>query len=139
MLLQALEERYQTSSEKSEPLLAFDYAKLQIEHIMPQSWAANWPLGEQYSALERDTFVQNIGNLTLVSSKLNPSLSNAAWRVQDSDQCKSAQLARHSALRLNAALLDEYSGEWNEVAIQARAKSLFEAAKAIWSSPLALS
>jgi hypothetical protein len=139
MLLQAIEERYQSSGGKSEPLLPFDYAKLQIEHIMPQSWAANWPLGESYSALERDTFVQNIGNLTLVSNKLNPSLSNSAWRVDGSDNCKSAQLAKHSGLRLNALLLDEYSGDWNEAAIQQRAGSLFEQARLIWPSPSALS
>jgi hypothetical protein len=139
MLLQAIEERYQSSGGKSEPLLPFDYAKLQIEHIMPQSWAANWSLGDGYTALERDTFVQNIGNLTLVSSKLNPSLSNSAWRVDGSDNCKSAQLAKHSALRLNALLLDEYSGEWNESTIQQRAGSLFEQARLIWPSPSALS
>jgi hypothetical protein len=138
MLLQAIEERYQTNSGKSEPLLPFDYARLQIEHIMPQSWAANWPLGDGCSALERDTFVQNIGNLTLVSNKLNPSLSNSAWRVDGSDNCKSAQLAKHSGLRLNALLLDEYACEWNESAIQQRAGSLFEQARLIWPAPSTL-
>jgi hypothetical protein len=135
MLLQALEERYQTISGKSEPLLPFDYAKLQIEHIMPQSWAANWPLGHVHSALERDTFVQNIGNLTLVSSKLNPSLSNSAWFVPGSTNCKSAQLAKHSGLRLNHHILGKHAEHWDEEAIQQRADTLFEEARIIWPSP----
>lgn len=134
MILQALEERLQSQTAKSEPLLAFDYAKLQIEHIMPQSWAANWPLNG-YSALERDTFVQNIGNLTLVSEKLNPTLSNSPWNVEGSTKCKRAQLARHSALRLNAQLLNEHADHWDEEAIQKRAADLFEAARLIWSPP----
>ena len=132
MLLQALEERYQTNSGKSEPLLPFDYAKLQIEHIMPQSWAANWPLGQTHSALERDAYVQNIGNLTLVSNKLNPSLSNSAWFVDGSTNCKSAQLAKHSGLRLNRHILEEHAQEWNEEAIRRRSDALFEEARKIW-------
>lgn len=134
MILQAIEERYQSSGGKSEPLLPFDYAKLQIEHIMPQSWAANWPLHDGYSALERDTFVQNIGNLTLVSRKLNPTLSNSAWYEEGSTTCKKAQLAKHSSLQLNQNLLNEYPGEWDEESIRDRADALFQEAKAIWMS-----
>ncbi|MFC3713209.1 DUF262 domain-containing protein [Sphingoaurantiacus capsulatus] len=132
MILQALEEHYQQDVSKTEPLLTFDFAKLQIEHIMPQSWAAHWPLAEAGDPLLRDDRVQNIGNLTLVSEKLNPSLSNGPWHVEGSVNCKSAQLAKHSALRLNKLLLDGQSGGWTEQDIEGRADSLFAGARSVW-------
>jgi hypothetical protein len=131
MLLQAIEELYQAEATKAEPVLKFDYSKLTIEHIMPQSWAANWPLPAGTDIVERETLVQNIGNLTLVSKKLNPSLSNSAWLVEGSDSCKRAGLAAHSDLKLNKRLLADHLA-WDEKSIRIRADSLFEAAASIW-------
>ena len=136
MILQSLEESYQARGGRSEPLLPFDYAKLQIEHIMPQSWATNWPLQADFSALERDTYVQNIGNLTLVSSKLNPTLSNSAWHLEGSPNCKRALLSKHTKLGLNHNLLIQNPDKWSESDIRERANALFVDAKAIWPSPL---
>lgn len=132
MILQALEERHQVDLGKSEPVRNFNYTKLQIEHIMPQSWAANWPLTDGQDAFERDVLVQNIGNLTFVSDKLNPSLSNSAWFIEGSTQCKSAQLAKHSDLRLNKHLLEKHPISWTEEGIRDRADRLFEEARKIW-------
>jgi hypothetical protein len=138
MMLQAIEERYQTDLGKSEPIRNFNYAKLQIEHVMPQSWAANWPLPEGVSAFDREVLVQNIGNLTFVSEKLNPSLSNSAWFVEGSPKCKSAQLAKHSDVRLTKRLLEQFPTSWTEDGIRARAEQLFEQARDIWPSAAAL-
>jgi len=132
MMLQALEEHYQSDLGKSEPLREFNYAKLQIEHVMPQSWAANWPLPEGLDPFEREVLVQNIGNLTFVSEKLNPSLSNSAWFVEGSVKCKSAQLAKHSDVRLTKYLLEQNPTSWTEDGIRARATLLFEQARQIW-------
>ena len=79
MILQAMEHRHQTLNGKAEPLLTFDWSKLQIEHIMPQTWDPHWPLPEDLSIEQRKINVQGIGNLTLVSKKLNPLLSNGPW------------------------------------------------------------
>jgi uncharacterized protein with ParB-like and HNH nuclease domain len=137
MILQAIEERYQAQASKSEPVLHFDYSKLTIEHVMPQKWAANWPLPTGQDITRRETLIQNIGNLTLVSGKLNPSLSNAAWNAQGSNPGKRAGLQQHSDLKLNKRLLMDYQ-EWNETTIEHRAKTLFDDAKAIWPSAAAL-
>lgn len=135
MILQALEERYQANPGKSEPVRQFDYAKLQIEHIMPQNWGANWPLAEGQNAIERDILIQNIGNLTLVSDRLNASLSNSKWFIEGSSQCKSAQLGKHSDVRLNKHVLAEHPTWWSEEGIKARADHLFEEARQIWPAP----
>lgn len=56
---------------------------LTIEHVLPQEWTANWPLPDGVeplqARLERDVAKQRIGNLTLVTGKLNPKMSNAGW------------------------------------------------------------
>lgn len=137
MILQAMEERYQDLASKSEPILHFDFSKLTIEHIMPQSWGANWPLPAGQDVTHRETLIQNIGNLTLVSGKLNPHLSNAAWHIEGSDQCKRARLQLHSDLKLNRRLLMAYP-DWNDATIRHRAASLFEEARAIWPDSDAL-
>jgi len=138
MILQALEEHYQQTATKAEPVLKFDYSKLTIEHIMPQSWAANWPLPPDVDVSVRETLIQNIGNLTLVSGKLNPSLSNSPWFNEGSDSCKRSGLAAHSDLKLNKRLLAEHPVSWNERSIRSRAETLFEAAKVIWPSASAI-
>ena len=80
MILQAIEEHYHKQDTKAEPIAQFDYQKLQIEHIMPQKWQTHWPVnGGEEAVHRRDAKINTIGNLTLVSDKLNPSLSNAPW------------------------------------------------------------
>ncbi|RYH00361.1 MAG: DUF262 domain-containing protein [Alphaproteobacteria bacterium] len=132
MLLQAMEEHFQSEASKSEPVLKFDYSKLTIEHVMPQAWHTHWPITPGIEPPERDRWVQNIGNLTLVSGKLNPSLSNSAWQVDGSAQGKRIGLSAHSDLKLNKILLSEAAEIWDEAAIAERAKRLFQAASVIW-------
>jgi hypothetical protein len=139
MILQALDEHYLKSDTKSEPIVHFDYSKLQIEHILPQAWQANWPIqGGQEAVQLREAKINTIGNLTLVSEKLNPSLSNAAWLSPD-PQKKGKRLAvnDHSALRINANLVKAYPTHWDEACIDERAKTLFKAACEIWPAPAA--
>lgn len=131
MILQALEEAYQAKCHKSEPILTFDLSRLQIEHIMPQSWQEHWPLVEGGVTPEaRSWAVDGIGNLTLVSARLNPSLSNGPWS-EPADACKRDGLDEHSKLELNRRLLSAY-GSWDEKTIDARAEDLFGEARVIW-------
>lgn len=107
---------------------------LTIEHVMPQSWEANWPLPESVEKLEatndRNRLIHTIGNLTLVTSRLNPSLSNAPW----DDKCKT--LADHSVLFLNKVLLKESQDiEWDEQFIQSRSKRMAELVAEVWPGP----
>ena len=133
MILQALEHRYQSRNGKSEPLMSFDWSQLQIEHIMPQSWETHWPLPDDITADERRANLQGIGNLTLVSKKLNPSLSNGPWSDLDADKPgKRSGLHAHTMLMINRKLLDDHNDNWSDKAIGARAEQMFTDAKDIW-------
>lgn len=102
MILQALERRYQSRNGNAEPLMSFDWSQLQIEHILRQGWETHWPLPEGLTAAERKANIQGIGNLTLVSKKLNPSLSNAPWFDLDA-----ARPGKRSCLNASTMLDDQ--------------------------------
>lgn len=122
MLLEAFEASlYQGKSERIEIL-----DDLTVEHIMPQRWIENWPIGDNsVEAREaREALLHTFGNLTLVTDKLNPSLSNAGWNE------KRQVLQQHSALALNRELLKSES--WNEAAIRQRDRQIADKALQIW-------
>ncbi len=137
MILQAMEEHYQREGVKGEPIVAFDFSGLEIEHIMPQEWKRHWPLPEGEKARQdREDRLHKIGNLTLVSGKLNPTLSNAAWRyMEEGKKGKREAVDDHSKLQLNARLVKKYRTAWTEASIDTRGEDLFEAARAIWPAP----
>lgn len=131
MILQAIEEDLQRRNLKAEPILTFDLSRLQIEHVMPQSWQEHWPLPEEgVTAEARSWAVDGIGNLTLVSERLNPSLSNGPWTGAPG-ACKRDGLHAHSKLELNRRLLDGHE-DWHEERMLIRADELFEQARRIW-------
>ena len=100
-----------------------------IEHVMPQSWQKHWPLPSNVNEYERDRRVQTLGNLTLLSSKLNSSVSNSNWGD------KKKEFNEHDLLKLNKRLLD-FGGEvWTDDKIQERTEYLAKLILAIWSVP----
>lgn len=117
-----------SKSRYAENLLVLD--KLTIEHLMPQSWEAHWPLPGDKHHLEaeqaRAQRIHRLGNLTLVTKRLNPKLSNGPWETKRSD------ILSHSALSLNRNLPDE----WNERSIDTRGATLASLAIGIWPGPL---
>jgi hypothetical protein len=133
MILQALEHRYQSRNGKAEPLMSFDWSQLQIEHIMPQSWETHWPLPGNIAVDERRANIQGIGNLTLVSKKLNPTLSNGPWLDLDAERLgKRSGLHAHTMLMINRKLLDSHKDKWSDETISVRAAQLFADARNIW-------
>lgn len=133
MILRAIEEQYQREGMKSEPVLTFNFDKLEIEHILPQGWEAHWPLNESITTREdRNWWLHGIGNLTLISGSLNKELSHGPWIAVDDAPSKRRGLQLHSKLDLNARLLRDHPDVWNEAKMKARANSLFETAKHIW-------
>lgn len=109
---------------------------LTIEHIMPQKWDGRWPLPSRERNVEkamelrdnRNRIIHTIGNLTLVSGRLNPKLSNSSWAK------KRKELKKHAVLFLNKELVDEAPSAWNENTIAERAKRLSSVAAQIWPS-----
>jgi uncharacterized protein with ParB-like and HNH nuclease domain len=136
-ILRALEEHMRTVDGLTESFAV--PAKLEIEHVMPQSWEANWPLpsGEPLTgkvAESRHERVHTIGNLTLVTKKLNGTLSNAAWSTDTDDApCKRRTIKTYSLMMLSKDIVDRV--EWNENLIADRAIALFDQARKIWPSP----
>lgn len=107
---------------------------LQIEHVMPQSWRQHWPLPddgrpEAERAAEREVAVNRLGNLTLVTDRLNPSLSHAAWPV------KRQGLLEYSLLAMNRELADQHPTAFDEEAIAARGERLAREILALWPGP----
>jgi hypothetical protein len=105
------------------------HGNLSIEHILPQEWIERWPLpdGSRGMTLEelydakpedpraeltrrRNSALDTLGNLTIVTQSLNSSVSNGAWKE------KKIELLNSSLLPLNQQLRVE--DHWDESAIQ---------------------
>ena len=100
-----------------------------IEHLMPQSWHASWPLPEGADEYERDLRVHRLGNLTLLTSSLNSKVSNGPW------EGKTGKLKENDVLLLNSELVHNYLSYWDENAVDARTDSLIETILCIWKVP----
>lgn len=111
----------------------FEYQALQIEHVLPRSWEQSWPIRTEGQATDvlrkqkREAVINRIGNLTLVSSPLNPAMSNGPWVD------KKAALSEHSNLKLNAQIVSAQT--WDETTIENRARDLAAVACRIWPRP----
>ena len=108
---------------------------LTIEHIMPQSWEKNWPLPveektdpmrEQKAIQRRYRLINSLGNLTLVTGSLNPTLSHSAWTV------KRPEILKYGKLNLTQYFYGHEADEWNEEKIEQRTKYLAKHMKEIW-------
>jgi len=134
LLLGAVDTRLQSDDyHKGEPVKPIKYDALQVEHVLPIKWQQHWEIeatdpGEKIVLeQERAGHVHRIGNLTLVSERLNPAMGNAPWKE------KKTALKKHSHLRLNARLREETV--WNEDAIRARGEWLAGVVASIWPGP----
>lgn len=140
MILRAIEEREMATSKLGEPIVSFNFDALQVEHILPQKWEQHWPLPEGADRLQRDHRVHGIGNLTLVSASLNPSLSNAPWKDWTAagkiQPGKRSGLNQHSNLHLNRKIVTAHPDAWDESCIDARALDLFATARELWPRPV---
>jgi Protein of unknown function DUF262/Protein of unknown function (DUF1524)/Restriction Enzyme Adenine Methylase Associated len=105
-----------------------------IEHVMPQAWIKHWPLPAGGSESERDARIHRLGNLTLLTKKLNSAVSNGPWL---GDGGKAAHLQEKDVVLLNSKLLKAYaSKQWDEAGIDSRTGQTIDAILAIWPVPL---
>lgn len=119
---------------------------LTIEHILPQSWTAHWPLSDGSRGLDwaelsnaehddpvaimtraRNSALQTFGNLTLLTQELNSSVSASAFSKK-----KPAMLSM-SLLPINQQL-HKYP-VWNDATIRERGEELLAHAVRLWPSP----
>lgn len=143
-LLVGLENQLQSGKTEPGRHLSSTDSKLNIEHLMPQEWGKHWPLPDQHSEadfLRRTTAIHQLGNLTLVTTKLNPSLSNKNWEF------KRPAIQKHSLLRLTTGSVlskpesandfeeESWSVRWDESRIVARTRHLTGVALETWPRP----
>jgi hypothetical protein len=102
--------------------------KYAIEHIMPRKWMMHWPLPDGAGTEERDRLIHTLGNLTLLTGKLNSKVSNAPWPGESGKQ---VCLKAHDVLFLNRGL----GTSWDDNTIRRRTKELAEAIIRIWPVP----
>jgi hypothetical protein len=114
-----------------------------VEHIMPQEWIPNWRLPdgskgmtpqELYQVGEHDTraiatrkrngAVQCLGNLTILSTRLNSAQQNYGWEQ------KLPVMLKHSLLPLNQSFSEAKT--WDEDAIHMRGEETLSRALNIW-------
>lgn len=143
LLLSAIDAHLR-ATDPHQPFASIDYSKLQIEHVMPQSWESNWPImdnGLRATRNENDPFwvnasdernraVNRLGNLTLVTGSFNGHLSNGSWSL------KRAEFAKQNTLVVNFSIANADS--WDEDRINSRAAQFAVVASDIWPSPDAL-
>ncbi|WP_334153808.1 GmrSD restriction endonuclease domain-containing protein [Tepidimonas sp.] len=104
-----------------------------IEHLMPQAWNKHWPLPPGGSEADRDAHIHRLGNLTLLTKKLNSTVSNGPWLGATG---KARHLQEKDVVLLNSKLLKEYaSKQWDEAGIDTRTKQMFDTILAIWPVP----
>jgi hypothetical protein len=95
--------------------------------MMPVKWEKNWLEGEMTAEEKaiRGKKLRTLGNLTLVTKRLNSKMQNAAWKD------KKVYLRKYASLPLTAAYLDRST--WDEAAIEERAADLAATARKIWA------
>ena len=118
-------------------------SQLTIEHIMPQAWLEYWPLPDGSKGMatqevleseegnsvaeatrRRNSVLDVLGNLTILTQALNSTVSNGAWNI------KKPEMLKASLLPINQQLIAYDT--WTEETIDRRGKELFERAKSIW-------
>ena len=94
---------------------SIDYDNVNIEHIIPQK-PESWGLTKE----EIKGYVHRIGNLTLISKRLNSQMGNI-------DLENKLPILKKSGLKINEDLIDDIESNnniWNEKSILDRSKKL---------------
>jgi len=107
--------------------------KYVIEHVMPRKWTMHWPHPDGARGEgEREALIHTIGNLTLLTSRLNSKVSNGPWLGETG---KKHGLEAHDVLLLNRELIKSASEEWTDAAILSRSDELSNTIMEIWPAP----
>jgi hypothetical protein len=95
-----------------------------LEHILPQKPTASWRASFSALATPED-YVQRIGNLTLLTAKINNNIANKSFHV------KQRLAFKKSKLKINES--PKRVTKWGDKEIELRQKQLAKAALQVWS------
>lgn len=129
MLLLALEAAHSTHFQEHVELTP---SFLTVEHVLPQAYYPHYPIEEPSweKTIRREQMLHTIGNLTLLTHRLNSSVSNGPFTE------KAVAIAGQSKLALNVYFQGHgESAAWAEEDILARGEALFAYAHTIWPRP----
>jgi len=116
---------YQKNNELND-VTKLSSSNFSVEHIMPKMWEENWSMDNmsEQAKLERDKLLLTLGNLTLITKKLNSKMKNDSWNN------KKETLRKYSSLQMTTDYL--MINNWEESAIEKRANDLAKLAVEIW-------
>ena len=104
-----------------------------IEHVMPRKWHIHWSLDNPGAdEAERDRILHTLGNLTLLTRKLNSKVSHAPWIGTPG---KRDGLEEHDVLLMNREILKTAPTQWTDEAIRTRTRQMAEIIIRIWPVP----
>ena len=137
---------------------------LQIEHILPTSWHEHWPLqsGAAVKGSTQEEHIKNggalleqkvveemerrqrlknsLGNLTILTSSLNPSIGNQGWALKSGEKGIGESLLQINKHIVQTSQWSERFTDtpnektvWDEDLILARSRALSKTINAIWS------
>lgn len=115
-----------------------------LEHIMPQKWEKNWSdvpsydregdVVEETDDIERvrSQAIYEIGNMTLLNSKLNTSISNGKFYDKINGKAGKKGIKDLADLRITRDIIG--NDDWNENKIYARTLELENKIREIWDA-----
>lgn len=140
---------------------------LHIEHILPTSWHQYWPLKSGHAVLgsthiehldnggellpqevvqeieHRQLLKNTLGNLTVLTKTLNPSIGNQGWNLKSGDKGIGESLLQLNKQITRTSLWDELydnlsdgKNVWDEEMILSRSKLLSSIVNELWPSSL---
>lgn len=99
----------------------FESDSFNIEHILPQNPEKDW---DAFTDEEVDSMAYRLGNMTLLSKKVNKKLSNAGFALKK-------EVFSESQFELTRKIAEE-NDEWTSARIAVRQKSLAKLATTVW-------
>lgn len=122
--------------------LCYNYT---LEHVMPVKWDKYWSgipvLDDQGQEMDQDNpdrigerakAIYNLGNMILLTGKLNSALNNREFSVKVNGDGKHSGYSEYGSLLLTKEVVDIYPNVWNEAAIKERSDKLFKDILNIW-------
>lgn len=120
-----------------------------LEHIMPQSWEKNWGIDkvpvvtvdnekiitDEATAKEiRQAAIYEIGNMTILNSKLNSSLSNKTMEEKIDGNGRTKGMTTYASLEVAKEVIITFQEKqrWNEKVIRDRTNKLYDEFLKIW-------